>query len=213
MRHARSIVAVMILLGCGGGGGTTTAPSVYTSLSIAPSSATLFTVAPGTSVTLVATPLDQFGKPMSGLGAATFASANNAVVAVDPQSGVASGVAAGGPVAVTASLTASGVTHEGTAQITVSVPPAAATVVAGSSSNTFTPQQVDIANGGVVTFTFGGLAHSVQFDGTAPTCAEGDCNIPVTTNNSVTRTITVSGTFPYHCTVHGTSMNGTIVVH
>jgi plastocyanin len=212
MRHVRSIAAVMILLGCGGGG-TNTAPSVFTSLSISPSSATLFTVAPGASVTLVATPKDQFGKPMPGLGSATFASANDAVVSVGAQTGLATGVAAGGPVDVTASLTAAGTTKQATAQITVAVPPATVTVVAGNPALTFTPQQADIANGGVVTFSFGGLAHSVQFDGTAPTCAEGNCNVGVTTTGAVTRTFTTSGTFAYHCTVHGTGMNGTIVVH
>jgi len=214
MRYARTIAvsAVTVMLACGGGS-STTAPSVFTSLEISPATATLFTTAPGTSVTLVATPLDQFGHPMSGLGSATFASANSAVVAVDPQTGVATAVATGGPVAITASLTAAGVTKQQQAQVTVEAPAATATVVAGNPSLTFTPQQVDIVNGGVVTFSFGGLAHNVTFDGTAPTCAEGSCNVATTTTGTATRTFTSSGTFPYHCTIHGTGMNGTIVVH
>jgi len=91
--------------------------------------------------------------------------------------------------------------------------PTAAAVTAGNPTFTFTPDSVDIANSGTVTWTFTGLTHSVVWDGTAPTCNGGSCDIGLTTTGNVARTFTSAGTFNYHCGVHGPIMHGVIVIH
>lgn len=72
----------------------------------------------------------------------------------------------------------------------------------------YTPNRIDIALGGTVRFVFGAVAHDVRFNGTpgAPT------DIPVRTNETVSRTFSARGTFPFLCTLHD-NMTGAVVVH
>jgi plastocyanin len=85
-------------------------------------------------------------------------------------------------------------------------PVASATVVAGSTSETFTPPRVDLLRNGVVTWSFGGLTHNVTF-----TSGSGPGNIGDTANAQVARTFPNAGTFDYRCTIHP-GMSGRIVV-
>ncbi|HEY7876575.1 MAG TPA: Ig-like domain-containing protein, partial [Gemmatimonadaceae bacterium] len=91
-----------VLVGCGGG--TTSPPPVpvFTTLQVTPDTATLIG-APGTTTQLTATPLDQNGSAMSGLGAATWSSDDAAHATVN-SSGLVTSVAVGGPVTITGSL-------------------------------------------------------------------------------------------------------------
>lgn len=85
---------------------------------------------------------------------------------------------------------------------------ASATVVAGSSSSTFTPPALDLLEDGTVTWSFGSLGHNVTFgagDG-AP------ADIPETTNEQVARSFGATGEFAYSCTIHP-GMSGIVRVH
>ena len=72
----------------------------------------------------------------------------------------------------------------------------------------FNPNAVDLAAGGTVTWTFGGVTHNVTFDAKAGAPPK----IPNTSNANGTATFTSAGTFNYHCTIHP-FMTGAVTVH
>jgi plastocyanin len=79
--------------------------------------------------------------------------------------------------------------------------------VTASDSLMFSPLTVTVNVGQTVTWTNGGsIGHTVTFDG-GPTFSQ-----PLHAGATVTRTFTTAGTFAYHCSIHGPSMHGTIVV-
>jgi plastocyanin len=82
----------------------------------------------------------------------------------------------------------------------------AARVTAGTAL-AFTPQTQTIAVGDTIYFTFGPVQHSVKF-----TTAGSPADVPASTDLTVKRKFPTAGTYDYYCTVHGTSMNGHIVV-
>jgi plastocyanin len=84
----------------------------------------------------------------------------------------------------------------------------AARVTAGTAL-AFTPQTQTIPAGDTIYFTFGPVQHSVQFDNPP---AGVPANIGVSNDVTVKRVFPTAGTYDYHCTVHGPSMNGHIVV-
>jgi hypothetical protein len=105
---------------CGGGSsGDSTGPAlrVLTSLSISPSSVTISTIAPGNTVRLAVTPLDQFNVALSGLGGASFSTSDGSVATVNATGDVSALL--DGITGITASLTSGGVTK--TVQATVMV--------------------------------------------------------------------------------------------
>lgn len=73
--------------------------------------------------------------------------------------------------------------------------------------NAFDPDSVLVTKGSTVTWTWapGSTLHSVTFDdgATSATISSG----------SYSRTFNATGTFHYHCKVHGVSMSGTVTVH
>lgn len=73
-------------------------------------------------------------------------------------------------------------------------------------NNFFNPNATTVPNGATVTWTWGAgsLSHNVTFDGGPASATQ--------TSGTYTRTFTAAGSYPYHCTVHGTSMSGTVVV-
>lgn len=195
------------MIACGGGSeGPTGQPPVtpvFTSLSISPTSGNLFTVAPGNSVTFVATPRDQSGQPMSGLGAPSF-STSNAAAATVTSAGQVTAVAAGSA-QITASLTSAGTTKTVIAVVTVQEAATEATVTAPQLA--FNPSPVHISAGGTVTWTFATVSHNATFSE-----AGAPADVATMLNASASRTFPVSGTFAYLCTLH-TGMTGTVVVH
>ncbi len=214
MRFSYVAIFALAAIGCGGGGGGgTTSPPAFSSLSVTPVSSTLFTVAPGTTVQLSATPLDQGGRQMAGLGTPTFTSSDENVATVS-NTGLVTAVAAGNA-QITASLSAAGTTHSGTSAITVQAPPATASVHTTSSTDQYgqagnfawDPQSTDIAAGGSVTWTLSSVAHTITFDAVPNAPASAG----LTANASVSRTFTAAGTYHYHCTQH--NFAGTVVVH
>lgn len=82
----------------------------------------------------------------------------------------------------------------------------AARVTAGTAL-AFTPQTQTIPAGDSIFFTFGPVQHSVKF-----TTVGAPADVGVSTDVTVKRKFPTAGTYDYYCTVHGTSMNGHIVV-
>jgi plastocyanin len=82
----------------------------------------------------------------------------------------------------------------------------AARVTAGTAL-AFTPQTQTIPAGDSIFFTFGPVQHSVHF-----TTAGAPADVGVSQDETIKRKFPTVGTYDYYCTVHGTSMNGHIVV-
>jgi len=85
------------------------------------------------------------------------------------------------------------------------------------SNNRFTPANLSVSPGATVTWTWdacsGGdaygngqscVSHNVTFD-QGPSSA-------TQSSGTFTRAFATGGTFPYHCTIHGASMSGRVVV-
>jgi uncharacterized protein YjdB len=102
----------------GGDSGPGPGPSdpVLTTLQVTPATATLFTVAPGNTVTLAVAAKDQDSGTMTGLGSPSFSSDNVTLVSVS-EAGAITALAAG-TAQITASLTAGGVTRTGGTAVT-----------------------------------------------------------------------------------------------
>jgi uncharacterized protein YjdB len=135
-----------------------------------------------------------------------WSSSTPSIATVD-QTGKVTALAAG-----TATIRATAVadaTRFGASVVTVTAPqfPGVAQVNAREDI-VFSPESVDIARGGTVTWVFGGVTHNVTFTSTTGAPA----GIGNTTNASATRTFATAGTFNYECTIHA-GMRGTVVVH
>lgn len=76
------------------------------------------------------------------------------------------------------------------------------------ASNSFNPSQVTITAGTTVTFNnASGVTHNVTF-----TTAGAPGNIPDFASGTHAVTFAVAGTYNYHCTIHGLSMSGVVIV-
>jgi plastocyanin len=201
-RIATPLIVAGIVVACGGDGGSGLGSSVLTTVEVTPATATLFTVAPGNTVTLSVVAKDQDGATMSGLSP-SFSSDNGSIAAVGAD-GTVTGVGPGSA-GITASLTAGGVTKTATATVTVQAAAATAEVVAPAFD--YQPATVDLAAGGTVTWSFGSIHHTVSF-----TTAGAPESIPEFQNGSASRTFSNNGTFGYRCLIHP-QMTGQVRVH
>lgn len=165
------------------------------------------TVQPGSTLQMSAVGMDPGGSPLASIGTVTFSSSDDNTATVSP-TGLVSGVVLG-DVVITAEATVGGVTKSDDANVSVSNQtfPSTADVTA-TTNQAFVPDDVDIAQGGTVTWTFQALGHNVTFGAQAgaPT------NIPTTANNTAARTFNTAGTFNYSCTIHP-GMAGSVTVH
>lgn len=202
-RTATLLIVAVTGIGCGGEGGSGPGSSVLTALELTPPTATLFTIAPGNTVTLTVVAKDQDGQPMAGLGSPSFSSDNGSVAQVG-EDGTVTAVGPG-TARIAASLTAGGVTHTATTRVTVQVAPANVGVVAPEF--VFQPAKVDVSAGGSVSWIFGAIHHDVTF--TTPGAPD---NIPVLENGSASRVFPSHGAFTYRCSIHP-SMTGVVQVH
>lgn len=210
MRRSSSKIATLLIVaglgaGCGGGDGPGPGPSdaVLTTVEVTPATATLFTVAPGNTATLVVVAKDQDGGTMAGAGSPTFSSSNAAVATVS-DAGAVTAVAAGTAL-ITASLTAGGVTKTGTTTVTAQVASASASVSAPGLA--FQPTAVDVRAGGEVSWTIGSITHNVTF-----TTGGAPADVPDTQDGSASRTFPTNGAFGYRCSIHP-QMTGAVRVH
>ncbi|HEU0298241.1 MAG TPA: Ig-like domain-containing protein [Longimicrobium sp.] len=188
--------------------------AVFTSVRISPVGPS---VTVGGTLLLTATPLDQLGRPMSGLPAAQWSSAD-ATKATVSAGGLVAGVAVGTSV-ITARITQGGTTREATVTVTVATtggttptptPTVPLTATVTTPGESFSPANVTIRAGGTVTWQFtGGTRHNVTFQGGSPPPGG---NIPDTDGGgSAQRQFPTAGTYNYSCTRHS-GMNGTVVV-
>lgn len=195
----------MTLAGCGGGGaaGPTQPVGVLTSLEVSPASVLLVE---GGTVQLTVTPMDQAGKVLQELPAASFSSSDSAVASVAPN-GLVSALQAG-VASIQVSLSADGVTKSTTVSVTVtrgSLPGGSVVTTVGV---TFNPASIAIPMGDSVSWRFQGAVHNVTFSGAAPPGG----NIPDQQVGAVvSRTFSSAGTYPYECTIHS-GMSGEVVV-
>lgn len=209
------LVVTSALLGCGGGGddGGTTGPpppppppSNQTLGSISTNVTTINVVA-GNSQTITVSAFDTQNAVIANPGSPVFTTTSGAVAEVDGQ-GVVLGLSQGAAT-VNVSLTMGSVTRTATVTVNVSgTLPNDAGVIASSGDYIFTPKNVAISRGGAVTWTFGGLEHTVTFSQTAGAPAS------ISTggySTAVSRTFLTAGNFVYNCTIHA-GMSGQIVV-
>lgn len=200
--------AALFLAACGGGGsggdgGPTEPPAsaTFDNLTVTPSTVTL---AVGQAQALTATGRSSSGTPIGGVSFA-YASDHPAVASVSSSGNVVG--ASVGTATITVTGTLGSVTRSVGVGVTVSGSlPSAVTVVAGATTNDFTPANVVMARGGTVTWAFGALVHNVNFQGTGAPAA-----IPNTSNASVSRTFNTAGTFDFFCSLHS-GMSGTVQV-
>lgn len=203
------------LLGCGGGGGDdggTTGPPPppppgnQTLGSISTNVSSINLVA-GSTQTITVSAYDTQGGLISNPGTPTFSIPQSPVAEVDGQ-GVVLGLSQG-TAAVNVSLTVGAVTKTTTVAVSVSgTLPSDASVIASSGDYVFTPKTVAIARGGSVTWTFGGLEHTVTFTNTAGAPASINTGGYST---AVSRTFGTNGNFSYICTLHP-GMAGQVIV-
>jgi plastocyanin len=69
-------------------------------------------------------------------------------------------------------------------------------------NNTFNPSSLEVAQGASVVWAWssGGVTHNVTFDDGEQSGNRSD--------GTYTRTFATAGTFPYHCTIHGSATSG-----
>jgi len=73
------------------------------------------------------------------------------------------------------------------------------------ADNSFTPSATTLAAGSTVTWTWTGRnQHNVTFDDGPASATQAA--------GTFTRTFASAGNYPYHCTIHGAAMSGTITV-
>jgi len=208
------LVVTSALLGCGGGGsddGGTTGPPPppgnQQTLGSISTSVTTINIGAGNTQTITVSAFDTQNAVIANPGTPTFTVAQSAIAEVDGQ-GVVLALSQGAT-AVNVSLTMGAVTKTATVSVSVSgTLPSDASVIASSGDYVFTPKSVAIVRGGSVTWTFGGLEHTVTFTNTSGAPAS------ISTggySTAVSRTFGSAGNFAYTCTIHA-GMSGQVVV-
>ena len=209
--HTSCIIALVAALAagaCSGGGGasattgtgsTTGGGSAATvaSVTVASSGSNM---AAGASMTFLATAKDAAG---SAVGASFSWSSSDETIALIRSTGIAYGISAG-----TATITAAAGGVTGTKVLTITAPSGSVTsAYVMTVGNTFFPTNVTVAQGGTVTFLFGGTTHNVDFGSSIGRPS----NIGDTQNSDNPSTFSTRGTFSYSCTLHP-GMVGTVTV-
>jgi plastocyanin len=207
------VVVTSALLGCGGGGdddgGTNPPPppppgTTQTLGSISTNVTSLNLVA-GNTQTITVSAFDTQGGVIVNFGTPSFTVVSSTIAEVDA-GGTVLGLT-GGSTTVNVSVTMGAVTR--TAPVAVVVTGALPTQanVSTQSGDIFTPGKVAISQGGQVTWTFGGVEHTVVFSnaGAPGGITSGGYS------SSHSRTFGASGNFNYVCTIHA-GMSGQVIV-
>jgi len=195
MRRILSLIAIVLVAACGGDGptGSRTLAAVLITTSTA-------TLSPGQTSQFTAIALDSDGREIQNAGAVTWASAGPSVASIN-QNGLVTANIPG-----STSISATIQTISGNRLVTV-LPPGAGAVVT-MPGNSFIPFQVTVRVGQQVFFEFPREPHNVIFDN--KTGAPQD--IQVMSNITIPRQFSVTGQFPYDCTLHP-GMSGLVIVN
>lgn len=203
------VVGAVALVGCGGGGDGVTQPAPVASVVVSPAGQQSISV--GGTLSFSAQPKDAQGNDLSR--AITWSTSNQAKVSISPTTGttiIATGLAGGWSTITAASEGGSaGVMVEVKFPNWAGVAARTDTVLSEGVVNWFLPQTVSIAAGGMVTWTFGAVAHNVTFTGNKPT--GGD--MPEESNTTESRIFPTAGAYTYTCTIHAPFMSGTVNVY
>jgi plastocyanin len=215
--HVTRLACLAVLsavLACGGGGGDDGGtnppppppPPNNQTLGSISTNVTSLSLAAGSSQTITVSAFDTQGGVILNPGTPVFSSSSAAVAEVDG-SGTVVGISQGNAT-INVSLTMGTVTRTAavTAAVSGSLPNQAN--VSTTSGDVFTPNKVIIARGGDVTWTFGGVEHTVSFAATAG-APSGISSGGYASSHS--RTFPQAGNFSYTCTIHA-GMNGQVVV-
>lgn len=193
---------LIFIVACGGGSSSSSNSSTPTLVVQATGAVSLAIAAPGGMLQLGAYQRD--ADPYGGGGllpvSAAWSSSNISVATVD-QNGLVTAVANG-----TATITASAGGATGTATVTVGTVLAATTIEWNLGAET-SPVTTTVTAGTPVRWHASDTSHTVVADGTPPPDS-------VAVNQGTTtaaQTITVQGTYHYHCSIHP-NMKGTLVV-
>jgi hypothetical protein len=178
-----------------------TVQQVVASVSVSPASAS---ITKGSTQQFSATAKDARGVVISPTLAATWGTSSPTIATID-SNGLATGVSVGGPITVTATISA----VPGTAQLTVTSAVTTRTIewtfTTGGANVTTT-----VAAGTLIQWHNGdSVAHSVVPATNPPPSSTGTINGGAT---SPTQTINAPGTYHYVCGIHPTQMRGTITV-
>lgn len=200
------VVSMLVLSACGGDDtGTDNGDGALVSVSVSPTGA--LALSAGVRQSITATGVDGNGRNVAGT-TFTFSSGSPAIAYVS-STGAVIGLSAGTST-ITVTGTANGVIRTTNVQVTVNGALSnTASVVAGASTNDFTPNLVAINRGGNVAWTFPGIQHNVTF----AAAAGAPTNVGNTGGSTtpVARTFATAGVFNYDCTLHA-GMIGTVVV-
>ena len=212
------LVVASALLGCGGGGGSDYGgptnpppppppPGNQQTLGSITTNVSTVNLGAGNTQTITVSAFDTQNALIANPGTPTFSSSQSAIAEVDGQ-GVVLAISQGTST-VNVSLTVGTVTKTATVAVNVTgTLPSSADVIASSGDYTFTPKNVAIGRGGSVTWTFGGIEHTVTFTSTAGAPASISSGGYST---AISRTFTAAGNFAYICTLHP-GMSGQVVV-
>jgi len=211
MRIAQVIPLFVIgtVAACGGGGGDsggTTNPPPPATVSFVSLTRTNVLLKPTESTIITATPKDASGNALSGKAVTWTVLPATGVANITPNgaSVTISGTANG-----TATVTATSDSKAADVHVTVTSSIASnADIAVGANGNSFTPADVDILSGGTVNFSWNGVTHNVTWLTTPAAVA----NITDRSTGTVPVTLSQSGTYNFHCTLHP-GMDGTITVH
>jgi plastocyanin len=207
------LAVLSAVLACGGGGGdggTTNPPpppppndqtlgSISTSLSS-------ISLDAGETETITVSAFDTQGRVIANPGAPVFTSTSATVAEVDA-GGTVLGISQGSAT-INVSLTRGSVTRTATVAATVTGSLPLAANVSTQAGDYFTPNSVIVSQGGQVTWTFGGVEHTVVFTAApgAPTAISSGGY-----SSSHSRTFQQRGNFLYNCTIHA-GMSGQVLV-
>ena len=205
------VAATSAIVGCGGGGdgggGTTNPPppppGTQTLGSISTSVSTL-NLAAGNTETISVSAFDTNGGVIVNVNP-SFAVASSTVAEVDG-GGTVLGIRSGATT-INVSVTLGAVTKTATVAVNVTGQLPSQANVTTTSGDFFTPNKIALGPGGQVTWTFGGVEHTVVFSaaGSPAGITSGGYS------SSHSRTFTQTGNFSYVCTIHA-GMNGQVIV-
>ena len=208
------VVVTSALVGCGGGGddggGTTNPPppppqNTQTLGSISTNVTSMSLVA-GNTQTITVSAFDTQGAVSVNFGNPSFTVTSSTVAEVD-----AGGTVLGltqGATTVNVSVTMGAVTRSAPVAVTVTGALPSQGNVSTTSGDVFTPNKVAISQGGQVTWTFGGVEHTVSFTSAAGAPAGISSG---GYSSSHTRTFSTPGNYSYVCTIHA-GMSGQVIV-